>query len=235
MKLAVISDIHLGRGDRSDQFGHDDADFLRFLDFLEGDFERIVLLGDVYETLASPVPMAQVEELAAIRAAHPEVTARFDRPQYTYLHGNHDLVTRHVGGAPTELRLEVDGKRLLFTHGHGYDVINRRAPWLAEWSVWLASWVSRVGMAGVYRFFDHVDRFLRGLHIDPRKATFEDWALALGVRCEADVVVTGHTHEARSDERGGRLFMNSGTCAEGRFEFLTLDTVGDHYALHTSW
>ena len=40
MKIAVISDLHLGRGDGSDRFGHDDAEFLRFLDFLEGDFER---------------------------------------------------------------------------------------------------------------------------------------------------------------------------------------------------
>ena len=235
MKIAVISDIHLGRGDRSDQFGHDDADFVRFLRYLEGDFERIVLLGDVYETLASPVPMAQVQELDAIRAAHPEIIKRFDAPQYTYLHGNHDLVTRHVAAAPSQLSLEVDGKRLLFTHGHGYDLINRRAPWIAEWSVWLGHWVSRVGLAGVYRFFDRVDRFLRSLKIDPRKATFEDWAMALGTQRKADVVVTGHTHEARRDQRGGRLFLNSGTCAEGKFEFLTIDTRRDEYALHTSW
>ena len=31
MQLAVISDLHLGRGDRSDRFGHEDSEFLRFL------------------------------------------------------------------------------------------------------------------------------------------------------------------------------------------------------------
>ena len=45
MKLAVISDLHLGRGDGADQFGHQDADFLSFLDHLEDNFERVVLLS----------------------------------------------------------------------------------------------------------------------------------------------------------------------------------------------
>ena len=69
MKIAVISDLHLGRGDAADLFGHDDAEFLRFLDFLEGNFERIVLLGDIFETLTCPRPLAQRRELVAAREA----------------------------------------------------------------------------------------------------------------------------------------------------------------------
>jgi len=47
MKLAVISDLHLGAGDLADGFCHDDGEFLRFLTFLENNFERVILLGDI--------------------------------------------------------------------------------------------------------------------------------------------------------------------------------------------
>ncbi len=41
MHISVISDLHLGSGGAADGFGHDDAEFLSFLDFLEGNFEKI--------------------------------------------------------------------------------------------------------------------------------------------------------------------------------------------------
>ena len=49
MQIAVISDLHLGAGGAADGFGHDDGDFLRFLRFLERNFERIVLLGVAFQ------------------------------------------------------------------------------------------------------------------------------------------------------------------------------------------
>src|SRR6187399_117979 len=89
MKLAVISDLHLGAGDRADGFGHDDADFIRFLKFLEGNFERVILLGDIWETLQSRRLGSARQELELAQAAHPEIAKRFERPKYHYVHGNH--------------------------------------------------------------------------------------------------------------------------------------------------
>jgi hypothetical protein len=43
--IAVISDLHLGSDDPSDSFGHDAAEFLRFLTYLESNFEQVVLLA----------------------------------------------------------------------------------------------------------------------------------------------------------------------------------------------
>ncbi len=34
MEIAVISDLHLGAGDSADGFGHEDSEFLKFLEFL---------------------------------------------------------------------------------------------------------------------------------------------------------------------------------------------------------
>ena len=92
MEIAVISDLHLGPGGAADGFGHDDSDFIRFLAFLEANFERIVLLGDIWETLTGSLPGDPRAELLAARLAHPEIARRLSRPVYTYIHGNHDLV-----------------------------------------------------------------------------------------------------------------------------------------------
>src|SRR5690242_3497775 len=102
MQLAVISDLHLGPGDKSDLFQHEDGRFLEFLSFLESNFERIVLLGDIWETLTPEWPGDPEEALRRSRIAHPEIARRFQRPAYTYVHGNHDIVTGAVEGVPEE-------------------------------------------------------------------------------------------------------------------------------------
>jgi predicted phosphodiesterase len=235
MKIAVISDLHLGRGDAADRFGHDDAEFLRFLDYLEGDFERIVLLGDIYETLTSPKPLAQVEELAEAKAAHAEIAARFATPRYRYIHGNHDLVAGHVEAAPSSLELTVDGTKLLFTHGHHHDWMIRRLRWLSEAGVWAGGWLLRMGVESVIRFFDRMDNVLAGVSRDPKLCSFQRWAVANAEARDADIVVTGHTHVGVRAEHGERLFLNSGSCAQGKFSYLSLDTARGDYSVNASW
>lgn len=235
MRIAVISDLHLGRRDAVDHFGHEDSMFLRFLRFLESNFERIVLLGDIYETLTARGLHGQRAELAAARAAHPELVQRFAQPQYHYVHGNHDLVVGELEGAPERLMLEADGVRMLFTHGHHHDWLIRHARWLSEASVWTGAWLRRWGMRRMFRRFIRMDERLRGAMADPSRCTFQRWALSQAHASQADIVVTGHTHLGLKVEHGERLFLNSGTCSEGRFSFLSLDTHAARYSLHTTW
>lgn len=234
MRIAVISDLHLGRGDAADRFGHDDAEFLRFLDRLESEHERVVLLGDVWETLTSPRPFAAADELQAARGAHPELARRFREPRYTYIHGNHDLVAGRIDEAPDEVMLRVDGTRFLFTHGHVHDRLIRHARILAEGGTWLVGWLLRLGQKGAARLMDRLDNVFAGVSPDPKRCTFQRWAVATAVDRGADVVVTGHTHLGLRAEHGDRLFLNSGSCAEGRFSFLSLDTRRGDYGVHTA-
>jgi len=235
MRLAVISDLHLGRGDAADRFGHDDGEFVRFLRALEADHERIVLLGDVYETLTSEHPSRQIEELARVREAHPEVVARLGLPRYTYVVGNHDAVAARVLGAVPELALQDGGARLLFSHGHLHDWLIREARQVAETLVWLGGWLQRLGLKGFFHLFDALDPVLRGS--DPRhpeRCSFQRWAVAQALRRRVDVIVTGHTHEGRRSPVGSTLYLNSGTCSEGRFEFLSLDTRSGDFRFCTN-
>jgi len=228
MNIAVISDLHLGSGDVADNFGHSELDFIRFLARLERDFDLIILLGDVWETLTSHRLFDAREGLRRAREAHPALASRFERSQYLYVHGNHDLIAAREG-APSELVLNADGVRLLFTHGHHHDWLIRRARWLSESMVWLGAWVRRFGLSAFYRLGYLLDGALSRPPEQSFKDTFQAWAFSLARLKHADVVVTGHTHVAMRSERDSRLFLNSGSCSEGNFSYLAIDTKSNAY------
>lgn len=235
MEIAVISDLHLGPGGPADGFGHDDSEFLKFLDFLEGNFERVVLLGDIWETLTTHRLGDARGGLAEARAAHPEIAARFARSRYSYVHGNHDIVAGPAEAAPEELLIEADGQRLLFTHGHHHDLLIRRARWLSELGVWLGGWLRRLALSPVYRAFETLDHWRGGVEVDASKCTFQRWAGDLAREREVDVVVTGHTHVAATTEHPDHIFVNGGSCAGGRYSFAALDTKSGGFGIHTEW
>jgi predicted phosphodiesterase len=226
MRVAVISDLHLGARDKADSFQHEDNEFLRFLSFLESNFERIVLLGDIWETLTTPRPGMQELELLRAQAAHPEINRRFMRTKYRYVHGNHDLVAGHLMGAPDEYRLQSDGVRLVFNHGHQGDGLCTGGRWLSEFGVWAGGWIRRAGLHWAYSSLAALeDR--RGR--ESESCSVKRWALSHGATRSADIVITGHTHKAAKSHAGARLFLNSGSCAEGNISFLALDTRTDRY------
>lgn len=234
MHIAVISDLHLGAGGAADAFGHDDTKFLRFLRHLEDNFEKIVLLGDIWETLTGLLPANAFAQWDAARAAHPEIAKRFERPEYSFVHGNHDIIAA-ARGVPEELVIEVDGLRLLFTHGHQNDLIVRRARWLSELGVWLGAWIRRIGLSPLYHLLQKLDGLRGGATTSPDTCSFQRWAVDQARRKSADVVVTGHTHLAALAEHGDRLFLNSGSCAMGAVSFLAIDTRGGKFGVHRSW
>lgn len=229
MQVAVISDLHLGRGDSADLFGHDDAEFLKFLNFLESNFEKVVLLGDIWETLTAPNPKAQVAELRAAQRAHREIHQRFVTRKYQYVHGNHDLVAREADGAADEFTLEADGVRMLFSHGHQGDGLCSQARRLVEFGVWAGAWIRRLGLQFVYSYLAHLES---SRLVTSGGCRVRAWALGHAAHRSADLVVTGHTHQPVKDEEGGRMFLNSGACARGRISFLSLDTKRGDYAVN---
>jgi UDP-2,3-diacylglucosamine pyrophosphatase LpxH len=232
MKLSVISDLHLGRGGKVDGFGHDDAEFLRFLRFLESEFERIVLLGDIFETLTGVLPGDPASELSAAEAAHPEIAARFRSPKYLRVHGNHDEICGLVQGTPEELLLDADGVRLLFTHGHQSDALVTEGGWAAAYGVWLGGWARRLNLGCVYELGNYLDTVRGGISVDSTRCAFQRAWMGRAARREVDVLVTGHTHLAARAEHGARLYLNSGSCSEGAFSYLALDTKAGNYSVH---
>lgn len=235
MSIAVISDLHLGPGDQSDLFRHEDERFLSFLRYLEANFERIVLLGDIWETLTPHWPLTPREALRRAREAHPEIARRFQRPEYTYVHGNHDIIAGETDGAPEELVVVDRGTRILFTHGHRHDALIRHARVVSEVGVWLGGWLLRLGLRSVHRLFEVLDQVRSGVEVGSERCPFQRWAVSLASHRKADVVVTGHTHVPVRAEHPSALFLNSGSCANGHFSFLSLDAAAGRYAVHSTW
>lgn len=54
--------------------------------------------------------------------------------------------------------------------------------------------------------------------------SFQGWAMRLAHARNANVLVAGHTHIAMSELHQNRLFLNSGSCSEGRLSYLAIDT-----------
>lgn len=234
MKIAVISDLHIGAGGRVDRFGHEEASFLRFLDFLAASFERVVVLGDALELLHGPRPGAYRAQVEAIRAARPRLFQRLMAPPFTYVHGNHDLAAGRLLGAPSELLIEAGDARVLLLHGHQGDFIVRHAYPVAAFLSWVGGMVERVVGPRLARWLDDVDHLVTS----PKRTVncpFQQWAVAQAHRHAADVVVTGHTHVPVVAEHGDRVFMNSGTCSRGRFDFLAIDTATGTFQHHERW
>jgi predicted phosphodiesterase len=230
--IAVISDLHLGPKDRTDVFGHRADDFLRFLRFLESGFDRIVLLGDIWETLTHRRFGRERESLSAAREAHWVLARRFEGPKYRYVHGNHDLVTASTEDAPEELVLDSDGMRVLFTHGHQHDLLVRHARRWTEFNVWVGGWIQRLGGQAVHRMASRLDELRLRTARDPLECSFQTWAVRRAKRRGADVVVTGHTHHLTRGEHGTHVFLNSGSCAEGRFAYAAVDTRRGECTVH---
>jgi predicted phosphodiesterase len=232
--VAVISDLHLGALPATDTFGHTDSDFLRFLRHLESTFDRIVLLGDVWETLTPGRPGRPMDELKAAMAAHPQIAKQLQRPRYSYLHGNHDWVAAGAG-VPEDLVLHDGSAKILFTHGHQHDLLLRHARGLSEFGVWCGGWMRRLGCGPLYRLAAKMEDLWTRSACVGVTSPFQRWALSAARLRGADIVVTGHTHVAARTEHDGQLFLNGGRCCDGRFGHLALDTRSGTYEVRQTW
>jgi UDP-2,3-diacylglucosamine pyrophosphatase LpxH len=230
MQIAVLSDLHLGRRNELDRFARTkrcvEPKFLALLRHLERHVDKIVLLGDIFETLKGPHPGSTRDELRGALESYPEIARRaVDDPRYQLVHGNHDVVAKDALGALEFFEVEDRDQRLVFFHGHQLDPLTRGRALLSRAGCWLGGWLERVGVdvtphdavARPDSTFSEYDGY------------FERAAVALGASRGADIIVTGHTHRAMRAEHGERLFMNSGSCVAGRRELLLLDTARGRY------
>ena len=95
MRIAVISDLHIGAEDfRPDGFG-------AFLDHLECEHDEIILLGDVFECYFPVLPWGALADHDHFDRRYHDITDRFRSSKYTVLSGNHDIVAWRARGVPS--------------------------------------------------------------------------------------------------------------------------------------
>ena len=226
VRIAALSDFHIGVADRTDGFRHDPVTFGRFLDQLERQHDAIVLLGDIWQTDHGAVPTRAeaARRLHAARRRLPRLTARLDEPPYVYVHGNHDEVAATELGARTFVKL--DGA--LFIHGHQFDPVARGAPWAAAVGTWTTGQLRNVGLRPLATWFEGRDVAIKDRRFRGPDGPYAAGARELACTHDARFVVMGHTHVPAHEELGSVVALNTGTCSGGRRMFVSLDTRTQH-------
>lgn len=223
MRIAVISDLHIGPPGL-DFLDHSDDSFISFLKNLESSHEKIILLGDIIETLMPKYPGGFEENFWRAWFHRRAITSRFEHPQYTYVYGNHDWIASKLVHAKERLYIHSGGRRMLFVHGHQLDRLYNKN--VGESLVYALGWGVRGGLGKLYRKLAYLEtaRHARMMFItkEMKKIISET---------NSNTLITGHSHSAMIKNFGDILYLNSGHCAFGNKNFLSMDLENDHFCI----
>lgn len=222
VKLAVISDLHLGT------FGCQAVEVLQYLRSIEP--EILILNGDiidVWQFKKNYFPPAHTLVLKEIM----QMVA--NDVQVHYLVGNHDEVLRKFGNLnigsfhlQNKVVLHLDDKKAWFFHGDVFDVSMRYAKWLARLGaigydilIYLNSivnyWSIKFGkgrMSFSKTIKDRVKTAVKYIN------DFETTAAQLAIENGYAYVICGHIHQPAMRKvvtaQGSTLYLNSGDWIE---------------------
>ncbi len=219
MKILVISDLHIGNGSPFNTFGWRDQDFISRLELYRELYriDLVVLNGDIFEMYKYSINK--------IYENHRKLLDYFFIHDFILLRGNHDSC---FSGSMDELTLvNSSGKLIHFEHGHRADIRGYKAVMglhricfrFLKFSALLGS--IHLCLHYLVRKNENFDR------IKYRKKKYQKYGKQL-LDGLYDVVVLGHTHRMESFEHNNvgriKLLLNSGTCSQGRFQAVVLDT-----------
>ena len=235
MQIAVLSDIHLGERNKLDQFCRNDGAYERLhelLTYLENHVDKIVLLGDIFETLRGK-GYSKEKTLVKILKQYPGITSKImDNEKYELIAGNHDPVTTNLLNAREMIKIKDGDNSIAFFHGHQLDplVVNPFEYHFERVFVWLGGWMERMGFDITHRLnlVSKAKSLTNRWHPD----MFERAAAELGASMGCNVVVTGHSHHPMKVEYGDTLFLNSGTRVAARQDLVIIDTAMNQYDVH---
>ncbi len=216
MKIAVISDLHIGHNFETHQLGHSDHDFAKFLFKLEKIYDKIVLLGDIYE-IEMENYLSDVQTIESAKKQHKAITKRFKKKKYIYVYGNHDLIGEQYG-AQEHYTLKYSDKKYLFIHGHQFDYLYQASK--SKFS-FLGGLCLKLNQKSIYKWVTENSSF-GSFSIRKENEKFQKRALEYAADNYYDYIITGHTHEPKIIP-GNPTYLNSGTCTYGRISYIHMD------------
>ncbi|MBN2154646.1 MAG: metallophosphoesterase family protein [Candidatus Lokiarchaeota archaeon] len=215
MRILVVSDLHLGNGSKSDDFGYGRETFereARFLEFVESQNpDRVYLNGDIYELWQA--------RWKKIKKAHEKLVKVFENdPKYIYIVGNHDF--NLTGLYSDEIRTK-SGKRVIIAHGFTAD------PWMnnvfTRTLIWFIGGLERLISPNIDLWPHMLRRSGEKSILKKRQTKYAEKLLKT-----YDICILGHTHYLDIDTNDvGRIYANTGTCQTGKLQGILLDTETD--------
>ncbi|MFZ2448812.1 MAG: metallophosphoesterase family protein [Syntrophobacteraceae bacterium] len=223
MRIAAFGDLHLAPTLLSDRFRNVEDHLLRFDDHLTRSHDKIVLMGDIYQTDYGRRPGSKTEMLEKAIERYPRITRRWNSPSCAMIFGNHDLVTERHMNAVKQVCLTDKGFRIWLIHGHQFDPLIREGP-VPFFFTWMMGKVRLLNFRRVADFLEGhfymtCQRLARSLG-SPRFAARN--ALMMG---KYDTVVMGHTHQPACASFGKGIYANSGACSPDHLEYVSIDTI----------
>jgi UDP-2,3-diacylglucosamine pyrophosphatase LpxH len=219
-RALFVSDIHLGhKACQADQL----LDFLR-----HHSADTIFLVGDIidgWELRSRPFWPKQHDEVV-----RQLFLAALSGTRIVYVPGNHDDALRGYCGArgsnievvERAIHITADGRRYLVAHGDCFDVVARRAPWLAMLGARLYN--AAIAANGV---FNEARRLLglsywsislwAKLKVKEAVNYISEYEAELSAEAErfaADGIICGHIHCATSHDEFGVHYVNCGDWVE---------------------
>jgi UDP-2,3-diacylglucosamine pyrophosphatase LpxH len=223
VRIATFGDLHLGPSMLSDRFLNDEEHLLRFDDHLRESHDRIILMGDIFQTDYGSRPGSRSEVLEAAMERYPRISYRWKSSSCAMIYGNHDVVTERRMSAVKEIFLKDKGSRIWLTHGHQFDPLISQGPVPFIFS-WMVGKLRRLGQKRLAdflegRFFMACQRMARSLG-SPRYAARN--ALMLD---QYDIVIMGHTHQPECVRVGSGIYANLGACLPNQLGYVSIDTL----------
>jgi predicted phosphodiesterase len=221
MRIATFGDLHLGHTPVLDKFLGKEEDLLRFDDHLSGTHDRIISMGDIYQTDYGVYPGSRSDVLEAILKRYSRIFRRWRSPHYDSVFGNHDVITQKLLGTSKQISINKDGWRIWFIHGHQFDPFIKEKGQLPFFVTWLIGGMRRKGLRRLADFlegplYDFGQRIFRTLDIAARKAL---------INGKFNIIVMGHSHQmtCRPHEKG--IYVNSGACSCDSMRYVSIDTA----------
>jgi len=222
IKLAVISDVHLGT------YGCHAKAVNKYLKSI--DPEILVLNGDIIDIWQFSKRYWPDSHMKVIQRIFKLMS---NGTKVYYLTGNHDEMLRkftdfRIGKLELldKLVLDLDGKKAWFFHGDVFDITMRHSKWLAKLGAIgydtliiinsIANWVSQRLGKGRVSFSKKIKNSVKKAikFIDDFEVTATDIAINSGF----DYVICGHIHQPAmrevKKEEGNTLYLNSGDWIE---------------------
>ena len=221
MRIATFGDLHLGHTPVLDKFRGNEEYLLRFDDHLSRTHDRIILMGDIFQTDYGLVPGSRSDVLQAILKRYSRIVQRWRSSHYDFVFGNHDLITHKLLGTLKQIRLKKDDWRIWFIHGHQFDPFISEKGHLPFFVTWMIGGLRRLGFCRLADFFegpfyDFGQRLFQRLDLAARKA------LSHG---KNDIIVMGHSHQMACRQLGKGVYVNSGACSYDSMRYVSIDTA----------
>jgi predicted phosphodiesterase len=219
MRIATYGDLHLSHDPVLDKFRGREGKLLRFDEHLKRSHEKIVLMGDVFQTDYGAYPGPRPEILERIMARYPRIIRRWREGPYQIIFGNHDRITHKLLGTVKQIQLKKDGWRLWFIHGHQFDpfIKEKKFPYLVTWMIGGLRRGRLRCLADFLEgpFYDFGQRLLRSLDLAARREILGE---------KNDVIIMGHSHQLACQPCGKGLYVNSGDCFCEFLKYVSIDT-----------